>query len=305
VSTFEESESPSHIVDPTQALVSMLSLEPEQPLRTTEDIFVGHTIAPESDRIFGGQVFGQAVMAASRTVDPDRPVHSMHGYFLRPGDVSIPVTFGVERMRDGRSFSARRVHAYQNGQVILSAIASFQEPAPGLEHQEPMPSGIPDPDSLKSSEELWGDIDHPFARWVVRARPFEIRHVTDPIYVTPPGRHEPVNTVWFRTHGRLPDDPRIHQAAIAYASDYTPMDPILRRHGFMWAHPGLSLASLDHAIWWHRPARADEWLLYTQTSPNASSARGLACGRIFTREGELVATTTQEALVRVPDEDLG
>ncbi len=304
MTTFDETQFPSDDYDPTRALVSMLSLEPDHPLRTTEDIFVGRTIAPETPRVYGGQVFGQSVMAASRTVDPERPIHSMHGYFLRPGDVSQPITFGVERMRDGRSFSARRVHAYQNGEVILSAIASFQQPARGIEHQEPMPTGIPEPEDLKSSEELWGGIDHPMAQRVVRGRPFEIRHVTDPIYLRPSEVHEPVNTVWFKTHGRLPDDPRIHRAAIAYASDYTPMDPILRRHGFIWAQEGLSLASLDHAIWWHRPARADEWLLYTQTSPNASSARGLACGRIFSRDGELVATTTQEALVRVPEEDI-
>lgn len=299
MSTFHETQVPADDYDPTRSLLRMLDLEPHEPLRTTEDIFVGHTVGPETPRVFGGQVFGQSVMAASRTVDPGRPIHSMHGYFLRPGDVTQPITFGVERMRDGRSFSARRIHAYQDGKVILSSIASFQTPAPGIEHQEQMPSDIPAADDLPSPKELWGHLDHPLARRVVHGRPFEIRYITDPIYIEPSTSREHVNAVWFRTHHALPDDPLIHRAAIAYASDYTPMDPILRGHGKTWLDPDLTLASLDHAIWWHREARADEWLLYVQNSPNASSSRGLACGRIFAQDGTLVATTTQEAMVRV------
>ncbi len=303
MSTFHDSQVPAEDFDPTRSLLSMLDLEPNTPLRTTEDIFVGYTVSPETPRVFGGQVFAQSVMAASRTVDRDRPIHSMHGYFLRPGDVTKPITFGVERMRDGRSFSARRIHAYQDGKVILSSIASFQTHAPGIEHQEPMPTDIPEPESLRSPKELWGHLDHPLARRVVHGRPFEIRYITDPIYLKPSESREPVNAVWFKTHGALPDDPLIHRAAIAYASDYTPMDPILRGHGKTWQDPGLTMASLDHAIWWHRQARADEWLLYVQNSPNASNSRGLSCGRIFDREGLLVATTTQEAMVRVREDD--
>ncbi|WP_443094630.1 acyl-CoA thioesterase [Rothia koreensis] len=299
MSTFQDSQFPSENDDPTDSLVRMLDVEPSTPLRTTEDIFVGHTLAPETPRVFGGQVFAQSAMAASRTVDDDRPIHSMHGCFLRPGDVTQPIVFGVERMRDGRSFSARRIHAYQEGQVILSSIASFQTPAEGLEHHEPMPDDVPDPDTLPSPEQLWGHVDHPLAQRVVHGRPFEIRYVTEPIYLKPSESREPVNAVWFRTHRKLPDDPVVHRAAIAYASDYTPMDPILRRHGMAWIDPHLTMASLDHAIWWHRDARADDWLLYTQASPNASSSRGLACGRIFDRHGALVATTIQEAMVRV------
>ncbi|MCP3425770.1 acyl-CoA thioesterase II [Rothia sp. AR01] len=279
----------------------MLDLEPTEPLRTTEDIFVGRTVGPETRRVFGGQVLGQSVIAAARTVAEDRAVHSLHGYFLRPGDVTRPITFGVERMRDGGSFSARRVHAYQEGRVILSCIASFQSEDEGLEHQEPMPEGIPDPESLPSPADLWGHIDSPLAQRVVRGRPFDLRYVTEPIYLRASEDRSAENAVWFKTHSALPDDPRIHRAAIAYASDYTPMDPILRRHGRSWADIGMNMASLDHAIWWHREARADEWLLYVQTSPNASNTRGLACGRIFDAAGRLIASTAQEGLVRLPE----
>ncbi len=300
VNTFDDHRTPEGDFDPTDALLSMLDLEPSEPLRTTEDIFVGRTVGPETRRIFGGQVLGQSVIAAARTVGEDRAVHSLHGYFLRPGDVTRPITFGVERMRDGGSFSARRVHAYQEGKVILSCIASFQSEEEGLEHQERMPEGIPDPESLPSAADLWGHIDHPLAQRVVRGRPFDLRYVTEPIYLRPSAERSAENAVWFKTYSSLPDDPRIHRAAIAYASDYTPLDPILRRHGRSWAEIGMSMASLDHAIWWHRPARADEWLLYVQSSPTASGARGLAGGRIFDREGRLVASTAQEGLVRLP-----
>lgn len=301
MNSFDESRVPATDHDPTAALLSMLELEPEAPIRTTEDIFVGHTVSPETPRVYGGQVLAQSAMAATRTVPEDRPIHSLHGYFLRPGDVTQPITFGVERMRDGGSFSARRIHAYQNGQVILSALASFQVQQTGLEHQETMPEGVPEPESLPSPADLLGRIQDPRAHRIAFGRPFELRYVSDPIFLQPSGTREASSAVWFRTYSRLPDDPGIHRAAIAYASDYTPIEPILRRHGQSWTAQGLMAATLDHAIWWHREARADEWLLYSQHSPNASGSRGLACGRIFDREGRLVATTTQEALIRVPE----
>ncbi|MFI7483050.1 acyl-CoA thioesterase [Kocuria sp. M1R5S2] len=287
--------------DPTQALLEMLDLADVGGARTLEDIFVGRSLSPARNRVYGGQVLAQSATAAMRTVDPERIIHSLHGYFLRPGDVSEPITFGVERVRDGRSFSARRVHAYQGGKAILSCIASFQIPAQGLEHQDEAPRGLPEPESLPSAVELLGHVDLPEAQAVAFERPFDIRYVTEPIYFRPDTRGEPYNAVWIKTLKPLPDDPAIHRAALAYASDYTLLEPILRMHGKTWMEPGMNLASLDHAMWWHREARADEWLLYVQSSPNASSARGLGVGRMFTRDGRLVATTAQEGMMRFPE----
>lgn len=301
MSEVDESGVPAEASEATAKLLSMFRLAPEEPLRTTEDVFVGRTVGPETPRVYGGQVLAQSAIAASRTVAEDRPIHSLHGYFLRPGDVTQPITFGVERMRDGRSFSARRIHAYQEGRVILSCLASFQVPQPGLEHQERMPEGVPAPEQLPSPRQLLADVDDPRARRIAFGRPFDLRYVSEPIFLAPAGAREASTAVWFRTFGRLPDDPVIHRAAIAYASDYTPIEPILRQHGKSWTEPGLAAATLDHAIWWHREARADEWLLYTQHSPNASGSRGLACGRIFDRAGRLIATTTQEAMIRLPE----
>ncbi|ALU40363.1 acyl-CoA thioesterase II [Kocuria flava] len=291
----------SAIDDPTQALVEMLDLADGGGARTLEDIFVGHTVMSPRSRVYGGQVLAQATTAAMRTVDEERVVHSLHAYFLRPGDVSEPITFGVERIRDGRSFSARRVHAYQRGRAILSAIASFQVPAAGLEHQDEAPRGMPDPESLPSARELLGHIDAPEARAVAYERPFDIRYITEPIYFRPDRSGEPYNAVWIKTLKPLPDDPDVHRAALAYASDYTLLEPVLRLHGKTWVEPGMNIASLDHAMWWHRQARADEWVLYVQSSPNASSARGLGVGRMFTRDGVLIATTAQEGMLRFPE----
>jgi acyl-CoA thioesterase-2 len=245
-------------------------------------------------------VLAQSLIAGSRTVPEGRGVHSMHGYFLRPGDANKPITFGVQRLRDGRSFSARRVHAYQEGMPILSMIASFQEADEGIEHQSEMPAGIPGPESLPSTADLLGKYDHPVARHWAYERPFDIRHVDPALYVSAKGGKEPRNAVWMKTFGPMPDDPELHRAALAYASDYTILESILRKHGMSWITPGMSVASLDHAMWWHRPVRVDEWLLYVQESPSAQGARGLATGRIFSRDGLHVATVAQEGMIRVP-----
>ncbi|KAA9394107.1 acyl-CoA thioesterase II [Kocuria coralli] len=279
----------------------MLELSSEGGVRTHEDIFVGRTITSPRGSVFGGQVMAQAATAAMRTVDEERVIHSMHGYFLRAGNTHEPITFGVERMRDGRSFSTRRVHAYQFGTPILSGIFSFQTPSQGLEHQDECPKGMPDPESLPTAQDMLGHIDLPQARAVAYERPFDIRYITPAIFLEPDERRDPFNAVWVRTHKRLPDDPRLHQAALAYVSDYVMLEPALRRHGKSWIDPGMNLASLDHAMWWHRPARADEWLLYVQASPSASGARALGEGRMFDREGNLVATTMQEGMVRLPE----
>lgn len=287
--------------DPTASLLSLLNLSPADGAQTDEDIFVGGSQPEPRKRVFGGQVLGQSLMAAARTVEPGRLMHSMHGYFLRPGDTEIPITFGVQRLRDGRSFSARRTHAYQNGKPILSLIASFQEPDEGLDHQVQMPEGIPEPESLPTTAELLEGIDHPVAKAWSRQRPMDIRHVEKSVYFEAAPERVARNAVWMKTFGPMPDDQNLHRAALAYASDYTLLESILRRHGLPWATPGMSIASLDHAMWWHRPLRMDDWLLYVQESPSASGARGLASGRIFNRAGELVATVAQEGMLRVPE----
>ncbi len=227
-------------------------------------------------------------------------MHSMHAYFLRAGDSSEPITFAVERLRDGRSFSARRTHALQFGRPILSMIASFQIEDEGLEHQAEAPEGLPDPESLPTAAETLAGVEHPIARFWAETRPFDIRHAPSPIYLRVEGERVASQAVWFRSLGPLPDEPNLHRAALAYASDYTILESNLRRHGIAWTTPGLKVASLDHAMWWHRFARVDDWLLYTQESPSASGGRGLAQGRIWDRSGRLVASIAQEGMVRVP-----
>lgn len=287
--------------EPVKALLQMLDLADGGGARTLEDIFVGQTITSMRNRVYGGQVLAQAAMAAIRTVPEDRAIHSMHAYFLRPGDVNFPITFGVERVRDGRSFSARRIHAYQDGKTILSMIASFQATSGGLDHQDEMPLNVPDPETLPTLRDLLGSIDLPEARATAFERPFDMRYVTEPLFLPWRGTNEAYNAVWIKALAPLPDDPNIHRAALAYASDYTMLEPVLRRHGKSWVEPGLNVASLDHAMWWHRDARADEWILYVQASPSASSARGLGVGRMFTQDGLLIATTAQEGMMRLPE----
>jgi acyl-CoA thioesterase-2 len=267
--------------------------------RTNEDIFTGPSQWSPQGRVFGGQVLAQSVVAASRTVEAGRPIHSMHGYFLRPGDLEVPITFAVDRIHDGRSFTTRRTQAYQHGVPILSMIASFQTVDAGLEHQKPIPTTLPDPESLPDERELLSSIDHPMARFWASGRPFDIRHVEGPLYVASGAEQVAHQAVWFKTRGKMPDDPALHRAALAYASDYTILEPIWRRHGLAWATPGLKAASLDHAMWWHRPARVDEWLVYVQESTSASGGRGLSHGRIYTRDGVLVASVAQEGMTRV------
>ena len=290
------------MTEPLASLLTALDLT-DTGARTSEDIFTGPSQWMPLGRVFGGQVLAQSIVAASRTVAEERSIHSMHGYFLRPGDVNFPITFSVDRIHDGRSFSTRRTQAYQSGLPILSMIASFQEEDEGLEHQVAMPEGMPDPESLPDSGEVLRDVDHPVAQYWAGQRPFDMRHVTSPIYLSVEGARVAHQAVWFRSIGDLPDDPALHRAALAYASDYTIMEPVMRRHGVPWATPGLKAASLDHAMWWHRPTRVDDWLLYVQESPSASGGRGLALGRIFSRDGRLVASVAQESTIRVPSWD--
>ncbi len=285
--------------DPLSGLLAALDLT-DTGARTTEDIYTGPSQWQPHGRVFGGQVLAQAVVAATRTVPDDRRIHSMHGYFLRPGDIEHPITFAVDRIHEGRSFATRRTQAYQHGVPILSMIASFQTEDEGLDHQAPLPEGIPDPESLPSSAESLRGIDHPVAKAWAQERPFDMRHVPSPIWFTVDKPYVPHQAVWIKAIGHLPDDPRLHQAALAYLSDYSILEPILRAHGIPWALPGLKIASLDHAMWWHRPGRVDEWMLYVQESPNAIGGRGLSLGRIYSREGTLLASVAQEGTIRVP-----
>ena len=285
--------------DPLAGLLAALDLT-DTGARTREDIFTGPSQWMPLGRIFGGQVLAQSLVAAQRTIDGDRVVHSMHGYFLRPGDVDLPITFSVDRIHDGRSFSTRRTQAYQAGVPIYSMIASFQDVDEGLEHQTPMPTGIPDPETLPSAADSLSGVDHPVANFWATQRAFDLRHIDSPVYFSVEGEHVAHQAVWLKALDRLPDDPGLHRAALAYASDYTILEPILRAHGVAWGTPGLKAASLDHAMWWHRAGRADEWMLYVQESPNAIGGRGLSLGRIYSRDGLLLASVAQEGMVRVP-----
>ncbi|MFI7586868.1 acyl-CoA thioesterase [Spongisporangium articulatum] len=281
-------EAVKHILD-------VLTLTPDE---SEPDTFVASSYRPPWGRVFGGQVLAQSLLAAIRTAPEDRPVHSLHGYFLRPGDPDVPIVLQVDRLRDGRSFSARRTQALQNGKPILSMISSFQVPAEGLEHADEMPD-VPGPDELPSLVDRFGHIEVPEVQHMLRTRPVDLRHVEGPLFIEPGPERVASQAVWMRTTAALPDDPVLHTAMLAFASDYSLLESVLRRHGLAW-NSGLKTASLDHAMWFHRPARADEWLLYVQHSPTAQGGRGLAQGKLFTRDGTLVATTTQEGMMRPP-----
>ncbi|KJQ52908.1 acyl-CoA thioesterase [Microbacterium sp. SA39] len=289
-----------HAIQTVERLLDVLDLDFTQ-ARTTEDIFTGSSHAMPTGRIYGGQVLAQSLIAAERTLPEDRPVHSMHGYFLRPGDSGQGITIAVDRIHDGRSFSTRRSQAYQNGVPIFSMIASAQDQDPGVEHAEPMPAGVPDPEDLASDEDRVKGLPGGAAR-MLSDRAADVRHVDSPLYLPSDDQHVARQAVWMRMRAPLPDDQRLHRAALAYLSDMTIQESILRAHGLYWSMPGLKVASLDHAMWWHRPARVDEWLLYVQESPNARGGRGLATGRIYSREGGLVASVTQEIMIRVPSD---
>jgi acyl-CoA thioesterase-2 len=277
-------------------LVALLDLE-----RIEENFFRGVSPAHSTVRVFGGQVAGQALVAAGRTVPAERKVHSLHAYFIRGGDPSVPIVYEVDRIRDGRSFTTRRVIGIQHGKAIFALSASFQTPELGIDHAEAMPD-VPPPDELPSRQESikeYAEMLGPMARM---PRPIDIRYVTDPPWVLRGHGNEARNQVWMRADGTLPDDDLLHVCVLTYASDMTLLDSILVRHGVYWGFDNVIGASLDHALWFHRPFRADEWVLYDCASPTASGARGLATGRFFTQDGTLIATVVQEGLLRiVPD----
>lgn len=274
-------------------LVALLDLE-----RIEENIFRGVSPAESPVRVFGGQVAGQALVAAGRTVPPERRVHSLHSYFIRGGDPTVPIVYEVDRIRDGRSFTTRRVVAVQHGKAIFALSASFQLDEDGMDHFEPMPS-VPSPDTLPTyAESAAGYLEK--VGMARLPRPIDIRYVTEPPWrAREDGPGEARSQVWMRADGKLPDDDMLHVCVLAYASDMTLLDSVLVRHGVYWGTDKLLGASLDHAMWFHRRFRADEWFLYDCESPSASGARGLATGRFYAQDGRLVATVVQEGLLRL------
>lgn len=268
------------------------------------DIFRGKRAQEARQRVFGGQVAGQALVAAGRTVAADRPVHSLHAYFLRPGDPNIPIVYEVDRIRDGRSFTTRRVVAVQHGKAIFHLSASFQVAEPGLEHATTMPH-VPGPEGLQTLSVRMQPYAEETDGWYTRPRPIDVRYVGDPPLIAKKrGLTDVQSRVWMRADGQLPDDPLLHVCAVTFASDMTLLDSTLMAHGRAWDAGDVSGASLDHAMWFHRPFRADEWWLYDQESSWTGASRGLARGSIYTREGALAVSVVQEGLVRVPREDL-
>jgi acyl-CoA thioesterase-2 len=280
---------------PIDRLLALLDVEP-----LDADLYRGRNESDRPGRIFGGQVAAQSLVAATRTVGPGRRAHSLHGYFLRPGDPTVPVIYTVQRLRDGRSFANRHVIALQRGKAIFDASISFQIGERGYEHQMPMPEA-PDPESLPTREELvrrhFDAIPEADRHWVARKRAIDTRHAELPTYFGGAARSG-TNLVWFRVPCRIGDDLDQHLHLLTYMSDMTLLDNVVLPHGRRGALGPLMVASIDHALWFHRPARVDEWLLYVQDSPAATGARGFARGSIFSRDGTLVASVAQEGLVR-------
>lgn len=281
-------------------LITLLDLE-----RVEENIFRGVSPSQSPVRVFGGQVAGQALVAAGRTVPGDRRVHSLHAYFIRGGDPSIPIVYEVDRIRDGRSFTTRRVTGVQRGKAIFALSASFQLDEDGIEHSESMPA-VPGPDELPNYGSLANDYKETIGGLAVSPRPIDIRYVTEPPWISrEQGPRDARNQVWMRADGTLPDDQLLHVCVLTYASDMTLLDSALARHGVYWGTDRVLGASLDHALWFHRPFRADEWFLYDCVSPTASGSRGLATGRFFSADGKLIATVVQEGLLRLLPEKEG
>jgi acyl-CoA thioesterase II len=274
-------------------LLDLLDLE-----QIEVNIFRGRSPDERRQRVFGGQVAGQALVAAGRTVPADRPVHSLHAYFIRPGDPAVPIVYLVDRVRDGRSFTTRRVSAVQHGKAIFTLSASFHHDEPGPEHADPMPAAPPPETVERNSDRLrrmLGEVPGPMFEPPIDVRsagPLSAEAAADPSLRTTR------NLIWLRVDGELPDDPLLHVCLMTYASDMTLLDSVLTGHGLTWLDGRTLGASLDHAMWFHRPFRADSWLLYAQESPVASGARGLARGQVFTAGGELVVSVMQEGLIR-------
>jgi acyl-CoA thioesterase-2 len=283
------------VSDSLNELLDLLDLE-----QIEVDLFRGRSPEETLQRVFGGQVAGQALVAAGRTAPAERPVHSLHAYFIRPGDPTIPLIYSVDRVRDGRSFTTRRVSAIQHGKTIFVMSASFHQPEEGVSHQAAMPS-VPSPDEVPRDIDRLEKLATEPIPVHLRDNPIDLRHV-GPLSIEAerdPSLRSPQNYVWLRVNGQLPDDPLLHVCLMTFASDLTLLDTVMIRHGRSWQDGRTSGASLDHAMWFHRPFRADQWLLYAQETPSASGGRGLAMGHVFTAPGDLVVSVVQEGLVRI------
>ena len=281
---------------PVSELIELLSLE-----RLEDNLFRGQSRDIGTKYVFGGQVVGQALSAAQATLKETRTAHSLHAYFLKAGDIAAPIVYQVDRTRDGGSFSVRRVTAIQHGQPIFFLAASFQRDEEGGEHQLSMPE-VPQPEDIEPGhavpERVMAELPEKIQRWLSKEGPFEFRHVYPRDELKPPKR-PPFQQVWFRLAERVGDAPELHRALLAYASDFHLLGTATFPHGISYYQPNVQMASLDHALWFHRPFRADDWLLYSIDSPSAQGSRGLARGMIYDRHGKLVASTAQEGLIRV------
>lgn len=281
---------------PMEQLLDILDLE-----KLEHNLYRGRSPQVEWQRVFGGQTIAQALVAAQRTVDPMRHVHSLHGYFMRPGDTKVPIVFQVDRIRDGASFTTRRVTAVQHGQAIFSLEASFQVQEEGLEHQIPMPFDIAPPEALPSQRELLRRAEHippAIRKFWARERPLDIRPVNLEHYSSR-DKLPPRQNVWIRLMGTVPDDAYLRPALLAYLSDMTLLDTSTFAHGRGLFDPDIQAASLDHAMWFHRAHRLDDWLLYSQDSPSTSGSRGFSRGTLYARDGTLIASVAQEGLIRL------
>ena len=281
-------------------LIDLLALE-----RLEDNLFRGQSRDIGTKYVFGGQVLGQALAAAQATIDNGRHAHSLHAYFLRAGDIEHPIVYDVDRTRDGGSFSVRRITAIQHGKVIFFCAASFQDDEPGAEHQLKMPE-VPQPEDIAPAApvppEVMATLPTKVQRWLSRGGPFEFRHVYPRDELNPPKR-PPYQQVWFRLSEPVGDAPELHRALLAYASDFHLLGTATFPHGISYYQPNVQMASLDHALWFHRSFRADDWLLYSIDSPSAQGSRGFARGQVFDRNGRLVASTAQEGLIRVVPAD--
>ena len=288
------------MTSPVSELIELLSLE-----RLEDNLFRGQSRDIGTKYVFGGQVLGQALSAAQATLAEPRTAHSLHAYFLRAGDIAHPIVYDVDRTRDGGSFSVRRVTAIQHGKVIFYCAASFQDGETGAEHQLSMPE-VPRPEDLDAAPSIPPEklalLPIKVQRWLDRQGPFEFRHVYPRDELNPPKR-PPFQQVWFRLAEKVGDAPELHRALLAYASDFHLLGTATFPHGISYYQPNVQMASLDHALWFHRDFRADDWLLYSIDSPSAQGARGLARGQIYDRSGRLVASTAQEGMIRVVPQD--
>ena len=284
------------MTSPVSELVELLSLE-----RLEDNLFRGQSRDIGTKYVFGGQVVGQALSAAQATLKEARTAHSLHAYFLKAGDIAAPIVYQVDRTRDGGSFSVRRVTAIQHGQPIFVLAASFQRDEDGAEHQLSMPE-VPQPEDIEPGhavpDKVMAELPEKIQRWLSKEGPFEFRHVYPRDELKPPKR-PPFQQVWFRLSERVGDAPELHRALLAYASDFHLLGTATFPHGISYYQPNVQMASLDHALWFHRPFRADDWLLYSIDSPSAQGSRGLARGMVYDRHGKLVASTAQEGLIRV------